>query len=170
MKRPRWYLNVRPKQYLEWDEEKRFAVITLRDGGTTPELIAKAFGTKKTVIYNQTRLTRCSINGVCFKCRRPLKKRRPGRPQLCEICVDKNKKYKKDLRRAAMKNKVCVACGEPAMKGHCYCRSCISATYRRRIKNKKCGTCGKLPIAKSSISQCQKCLKKNRDYARKSRS
>jgi hypothetical protein len=63
-----------------------------------------------------------------------------------------------------VENNKCMACRKRApMKGHRYCISCISATYRRRIKNKLCGTCGKHPISKNSISQCRKCLKKNRE-------
>lgn len=163
--RPGWYLRVAPRIHNVWDNNKRCAIVVLREEGSTPDLLARAFGTTKTIIYNQTRLGRCALRKVCYQCRRPLKiKRRTGKPQLCPTCKRENRNYKKELREKAYTFNLCLACMKnKPMKGHTYCRKCISATYRRRIRKGLCGTCGKKPIEKKrSMSQCKKCLDKNK--------
>lgn len=163
IKRPAWYLKPPPEKHQKWDAEKRINIAILREEGTSPELLAKAYGTNKVVIYNQTRVGRCSLNGVCFRCRRPLKKKKPGKPELCNQCKEIIREYKRKYRKKAQKIDYCTACGSrKALPGHRYCKNCLSISYRRRIKKGICGVCGERPIAKNSFSMCYTCLKNNR--------
>ena len=168
--RPGWYTGVGPKRSKEWDKRTRMLILKLRDKGVTPKEIAEDLETTVTSVHNQTRVARCSVLGICFQCRRPLPKVRPGIPERCDHCKQEHADYKKDLSKDSKKRGICIACRKhPAVPGRSYCTQCLSATYRRRIKEGICGTCGLHPVSKKSESQCTACLKLNRESKREKR-
>lgn len=117
-------------------------------------------------IYNQIRINKSLQRGLCYNCRVPLSKREvyynkkhARNVKICFSCLKGTSEYKKSLRIKKLTNGLCSSCGKnPRESGHTYCRSCISYTYRHRIKRGLCGWCGKDPIDESrSYSLCTSC-------------
>jgi len=163
-----------------WNENEKNLIFSLRKNNISiPEIIntlkkkmGKKFPVKKITkirIYNSIRISRKRFKDCCFRCGKKLtiedkKSYREGSIEfLCLKCKKYVSEYKKELRRKAMKRGLCGTCQKnKALFGYAVCRFCLSATYRRRIKSGLCGICGLKPLSKDSISQCDKCLEKNR--------
>lgn len=167
----KWYLeDVNPRKNIEWTEEERKEVFTLRKKLPAREVARKL---KITIIqvYNATRLHKKTLKGQCFVCGNELttiekKRAQNHKIKICSICRKNAKNYKLGRRSVALKNNLCVYCSSrPALKGHVSCSRCISATHRRRYREGFCGQCGRHKINYPEESVCKKCAKINRRKA-----
>jgi transposase-like protein len=82
---------------------------------------------------------------------------------LCSQCKETLVKYKRKLRRHALKKGLCGYCHKrKVVEGRKACIRCLSATHRRREKIGLCGACGKNPIANKGGALCEGCLEQDR--------
>ena len=176
--RPAWYIDpahVRPLVSQSWSTEERMMILKLRDKNIPVSDIIDIFSpvhgiVKATLIYNQIRMAKASIEGRCFQCRRKLTTREleskvtsDSGLHLCYRCRKANRTYKKDLRDHALKSGLCGVCRKrKVISGKTTCIKCTSESHRRRYLKGLCGTCGRRPIDSTSHSLCTHCLEKNR--------
>jgi len=125
-------------------------------------------------LYNQIRLAKrmpgaLSEFGKCRDCNHLLELEeveryyRDSGLYLCTPCKEKQKRYKSKRRKEAIDKGICPVCYKRKLfMGYKTCKSCLSATHRRRILKGLCGACGKHKLSKKSAALCDSCLKKNR--------
>ena len=99
---------------------------------------------------------------VCYRC----KKRKPAmNKRRCQVCIDKQNSYDKDVVAAREKDKLCVKCGKkPQMAGKKTCDDCRGneskeravAVAARKIQG-VCYKCGKRK-AKRGDTRCGNCI------------
>ena len=179
MARSPWYLKkVKPTTYFSWTPEMRVGIYTMRvnDGLSIPEIqssVEERVGRRpnKTRIHNVIRMMRKNIKRCCFRCGAHVRSKKPrGHLLVCKSCKLQLKEYKKALREKKLSNNLCGVCGQNDVEnGYTYCRSCISITYRRRIKKGLCGWCGEKPIVKGSKAMCADCLEIDKLKGRRNR-
>lgn len=175
--RPPWYSKPPKKRNKDWKLEERQLIYDMRHDGKPVAEIIEALGGEvtPTQVHNQARISKKSFAGKCFCCGEELtdediETQKSGRIlYLCKRCQKAATKYKKGLRKKALKLGLCGICGlktgRKALKGHTACSHCISATQRRRNAKGLCGNCGKNPIDKKrSVTLCATCLHKNAVY------
>jgi transposase-like protein len=163
MHKPTWYLSdVKEKENRDWPDEDKLAIYYLCQNHPSAE-VAQKFDATRIQIYNITRLARKALKQQCHHCGTPLTEEeatapRTGLVKTCKKCQIGFFNYKKERRDKALKRHMCGVCGtKPVLKHHTACKSCISSTYRRRIKDGLCGVCGKNPIKEGS-ALCNQCL------------
>jgi len=162
--RPKWYTTSPTRKNRSWTEREKKKIYTMRvlkNSGISDIIISFNGTVSKTQVYNIVRMMKKAAKNRCFKCGGILPSNSYSNvPKLCSVCSSKTKEYKEKLRNDALKKGLCAVCHKKkVIPGYKTCKSCLSATYRRRIANGVCGTCGKRPIARKSISQCSYCLK-----------
>jgi len=163
------YLNsVRPKVYHDWTPDEMIEMYVLRRIGWPVSRIAHKSRFNKVQIHNTVRRVYRVVAKECIRCGHELKEDEQSKnpfTNLCHKCKRKTTKYKRILRKKALKEEMCGYCGiEVALPGFKACEKCISASYRRALKRGLCGRCGKNPIKSSSM--CSSCLEKTREYSR----
>lgn len=198
-KRKKWYLNkkeIRQKTQYKWTLEERLILYQLRveQKKCIPEIqryfrklyklpIPTGIDDNKdkysrTRIHNQIRIVKGVIKGLCYKCRKPLtmqeiryiKRNNDQFLKLCNKCRKEISEYKKERRNELLKLKICPICGKrEILEGKTTCKICLSSSHRLRYLVGLCGRCGKRPIADNSISLCEVCLGKQKNYSRKRR-
>jgi hypothetical protein len=201
IKRKTWYLdlnNIRPRTQFKWTLEERALLYDLRviKGMSIPEIQKylrrinhipayldvddKTDKFSRTRLHNQIRMAKGTINGLCYKCRKPLTKRElkkinqkgKGDPSfgLCKSCTKETSEYKKNRGKQALKKGLCPVCAKrEIVTGHATCQECLSSSHRHRYINGLCGKCGEKPLAKNSISLCIDCLAGNKKASKKYR-
>lgn len=162
--RPEWYTNITMKKNRSWtasEKKKVYHMRVMKNKGVDDIVVAFNGTVTKTQVYNVIRMMKKAAKNRCFKCGDLLKNGyQTNKPQLCHKCSSKTQEYKNQLRQNAIKEGLCAVCHKKkAIPGYKTCKYCLSATYRRRIANGICGSCGKRPISGKSISQCATCLK-----------
>jgi hypothetical protein len=167
--REAWYLGKVPeKQNRSWTEGEKMKVYTMMTSAHPAADIARKFKASTIQIYNVVRLVRKGLKDECYMCGEPLtEKEITGNKnrlvKACNKCKRKSVLYKKLLRKKAIKHGLCVYClSRKAMPGHVSCRSCVSATHRRRYIKGLCGQCGERPIGKNKIALCDECAEKSK--------
>ena len=174
-KKPKWYSKAPTKKNKDWTHQNRVKIYTLRvEEEQSVDEIIDTFGGKvtKNQVYNQIRIAKGSLHSECFICRKSLTdeemqtRRTKHNMHLCTGCREKQSEYKKIRRNTARNEGKCGVCQtNVALPGKTACRSCLSATYRRRIEKGYCGICGKRRITKASEVHCNVCLKNAREMA-----
>jgi transposase-like protein len=164
MHKEAWYLeNVKEKENRSWPDDDKLSVFYMCKNHPAAE-VAQKFNATRIQIYNITRLARKALKQQCYHCGTPLTEEEATAPKTglikaCNKCKAAFVEYKKERRDRALKIHMCGVCGtRPVLRGHKACKSCISSTYRRRIKEGLCGICGERPI-KGDGSLCEHCLK-----------
>lgn len=166
MHKETWYLrDVKEKENRSWSDSDKFRIFNMCQNQPVSE-VAQEYDATKIQIYNITRLARKGLKQQCYHCGNPLTPEEAVAPKTgfvkaCTKCKKAFIKYKKERRDRALKVHKCGVCGvRPVLKGHKACKSCISSTYRRRIKEGLCGICGDPIFGEGAL--CPKCLVLNR--------
>jgi hypothetical protein len=197
--RSKWYTDKKvlrkPKQY-RWSDSDRAILFHLRvEKKMTIVSIQRYFKKRDhlpinssndkystTRLYNQIRMAKAVMNGLCHRCRIKLtkkdlerydKNKRGGRSsdlKLCLKCFKETQEYKDQRRQEAIDNGICPDCMKrKIIEGKSKCRRCLSWTQRSRNIQNLCSKCGKRPLSKKSITFCDHCLKINKKNSKEYR-